>query len=418
MKFRALLPVLVAALGLAGAASVAAFLYRAAVSAVDTSLEARLASAGESAAALLPPDAPPATLAAVMRANALDGAYLVGADRAPRADARGEGPTRLDLLRTDVARLDAALAGRSSVSLDYALGSLPVLAGYFPVRREGQVEAVLVLEAGESFVAPLRELERALAIGLVLAAVSAAALALTAARHQRAEAARERASLQASRAEALARLAAVAAHEIRNPLSIIQGTVELFRERAGATLDARGQEALGDIIGEVTRLRVLTEELMDLSAQRPLALEPLALDALAREVGRGVESSHPGVQVAVVAEAPLPAVSGDAARLKQVLLNLLTNAAQAQGPGTVTVRLAAGPGQLVTRVEDEGPGVAPELRDVLFEPFVTTRSRGTGLGLAVSRRLVEQHGGTLALMPSAKGAVFELRLPVREGGTT
>lgn len=412
MTPRAALPLVLAALGLAGAAGVAVFLHRAASEAVDGLLAARLASAGETTAALLPPTPTAATLAAVMEANALDGAYLVGRDRRVLADARGPANAPVDLLRTDAERLGRAFAGASSVSADYALGELAVLGGYFPVGAGP--DAVLVLEAGERFAAPRRALGRALALGLALALLAAGGLALAATRHQRAEAARERATLEASRGEALARLAAIAAHEIRNPLSVIQATVELLRERLGETLDARGHQALEDVVGEVHRLRRLTEDLLDLSARRELQRAPVELGALLAEVARSTEAAHPAVQVAVEPAGDL-ALWADPSRLRQVFTNLVANAAQAQGEGRVTVRATGSPAELLVRVEDQGPGVPEELKASLFELFVTTRAGGTGLGLAVSRRLVEAHGGTLALVPSARGATFEVRLPRTRG---
>lgn len=408
MRSRAWLPLAFAALGLLGAAGVAVFLYRAATGAIDAVLAARLASAGETTAALLPASADGAHLAAVMRANALDGAYLVGRDFRLLADARGPAPAPVDLLRTDPERLARAFAGQPSVSSDYALGELAVLAGYFPVGPGP--EAVLVLEAGEPFAAPRRALGPALALALVLALGAAGALALAAARHQRSERLRRRAEVEASRGEGLARLAAVAAHEIRNPLSVIQATVELLRERLGERLDERGHQALLDVLGEVQRLRRLTEDLLDLSAQRPLQRGPVELGALLAEVARTAERTFPGVRVALEAPDPL-ALDADGARLRQVFANLVANAAQAQGEGQVTVRAGRDGATAVVRVEDQGPGVPEALRASLFELFVTTREGGTGLGLAISRRLVEAHGGTLALVPSARGATFEVRLP-------
>ncbi|HLL56232.1 MAG TPA: HAMP domain-containing sensor histidine kinase, partial [Myxococcaceae bacterium] len=94
-----------------------------------------------------------------------------------------------------------------------------------------------------------------------------------------------------------------------------------------------------------------------------------------------------------------------------VLANLLTNAAQAQGEGEIAVEAGVDGGQVRIVVRDQGPGVAADLRDKLFEPFVTGKSGGTGLGLAVSRQIIQRHGGTLALLPTDKGAAFELRLP-------
>ena len=110
---------------------------------------------------------------------------------------------------------------------------------------------------------------------------------------------------------------------------------------------------------------------------------------------------------------PLPTLAVDGDLVCQVLVGLLSNAAQASAPGgAVTVRAAAVGDGVELSVSDEGPGIAPELRDRVFEPFFTTRADGTGLGLAVARQIVEAHGGHIDVGERAGGgARFTLRLP-------
>jgi signal transduction histidine kinase len=108
-------------------------------------------------------------------------------------------------------------------------------------------------------------------------------------------------------------------------------------------------------------------------------------------------------------------VVGDAGRLRQVFANLLQNAAQAQGQGEVRLVAEARGPSLHVRVEDDGPGVAPALRARLFDPFVTGRAEGTGLGLALCRRLVERHGGSVALLSELRqGSTFLVTLPIEQ----
>jgi two-component system, OmpR family, sensor kinase len=213
---------------------------------------------------------------------------------------------------------------------------------------------------------------------------------------------------RAARGEAVTRMAAAVAHEIRNPLGIIRGAVELVRERAGQGLKPRDQERLQDVLDEVERLRALTEDFLDLSADRPLQAELVDLGVLAEEAARGSRALHPDLDV-WVSLGPAT-VRADPARLRQVLANLLANAAQA---GARRAELRGGvQGEAVHLiVADDGPGVAAGLRARLFEPFATSRPGGTGLGLAVSRRIVERHGGALRLASESPGAVFELVLP-------
>jgi signal transduction histidine kinase len=205
-------------------------------------------------------------------------------------------------------------------------------------------------------------------------------------------------------------MAAGVAHEIRNPLGIIRGAVELIRERAGAQLGPRDRERLDDVLGEVERLRGLTEDFLDLSAARPLEHGFVDLAAVADEAARGSRTLHPELDVWVSITAP--PVRADPRRLRQVFANLLSNAALV-GARRVEIRGGSRGDHIGLIVADDGPGIPPELRERIFEAFATGRSGGTGLGLAVSRRLVEQHGGTLELADTTgAGAVFELRLPL------
>lgn len=413
---RALAPILAALLGLAGSLGATFSLHRAARASLARALEARLRGAGETATLTLgqaPLDR--AGLVALAAANDLDGAYLLDRALVVLADTAGPAGRRADLLRVDAARVERAFAGEASVGRTYALGELEVTTGYFPVRDGGgAVAAVLALEAGESFGAARAGLGRALAAGAALSLVSALALALAAARWASGERLRRETAARAARGDAVAAMAAVAAHEIRTPLGIIRGTIELMRERAAAALGGRDHQALADVLGEVERLRQLTEDLLDLAAERPLAQAPIDVGDVLAEAVQAWRVAHPAAAVRLEVSG-LPRAKGDPGRLRQVLVNLLDNAAQA-GAGTIEVRAAALAGEVLVAVRDDGPGIPPEIRDRLFEPFVTGRAGGTGLGLAICRRLVERHGGTLGVVASgAGGATFEVRLPALSG---
>lgn len=412
MSRRALLPLAAALLGLLGSLGATAFLYRAATGALDRALDERLRGAGESAAGLLAGATPDgARLRALMEANALEGAFLLDGALQVLADATGPAGRRADLLRVDPERVRRALAGETTVAASYALGEVVVATGYFPVRVGGRVQAVLALEAGQAFALARRGLRPALALGTLLALLGALALAAFAARWARAEQARREAGERVARAEVLSRVAAMAAHEIRNPLGVIRGTVELMQQRSGAALAERDREALQDVLGEVERLRRLTEDLLDLSVDRPLGRAPLDLGELIEEAARATEAAFPAVRVRR-ALAALPPVEGDAGRLRQVFANLLANAAQAQGPGELELSATAADGEVRVEVHDQGPGVPEALKGRLFDPLVTAKAGGTGLGLAVSRRIVERHGGRISLVEDGRpGATFEVRLP-------
>ncbi len=412
---RALTPLGAALLGLLGALGATLYLHRAASAALDTVLEERLRGAGETAAEWLGRTGSTAeSLRAVMRANGLEGAYVVSRDERLVADATGPAGGAPGLLRFDGSRAASAFAGQATVDFAFAVGELRVATGYFPVRApSGEVTGVLALEAGQSFSAARAGLRRALWGGVGLSLLAALALGALSLQRARAEELQRKAAARAAQGEAMSRMAAMAAHEIRNPIGIIRAAIELVRERSGSKLPHDDQEALEDALGEIGRLKRLTEDFLDLSREASLAVAPLDLADLATEAARASSLTSPGVGVDVqVASLRL---EGDPARLRQVLANLLTNAAQA-GAKRIEIRGEAVGDLARLTVRDDGPGLEPSLRGRLFEPFATGRKDGTGLGLAIARRIVERHGGTLRLAAGGPpGATFELSLPLRAG---
>ncbi len=409
---RALAPLAAGLLGLAGSLGATLFLYRAASGSLDRVLEERLRGAGETAAGLIGGTSPTAAgLRALMEANGLEGVYVLSPSLDVLADATGPAGVKADLLRVDGSRAVRALAGEVTVAFAYSVGDLRVATGYFPIRDlDGAVRAVLALEAGQSFVAAHEALRHALWAGVGLSVLGALTLGIVALRWSRSEEERRKAATGAARGDALARMGAMVAHEIRNPIGVIRSAVELVRERAGSKLSADDQEALGDVLGEVERLRRLTEDFLDLAREPAVVMAPIDVAAVAADAARSAERSYPNVTFRIAL--PQMQANGDQGRLRQVFGNLLVNAAQA-GARTIEVFGEASGGMARIEVRDDGPGIDPAVRDRLFEPFATSRARGTGLGLAISRRIVGRHGGHLALVSDGRsGAAFELRLPL------
>ncbi len=410
---RAFVPVLAALVGLAGSLAATLYLHRAAEGAIDRMLEERLRGAGETAAGMLArTDPASADLRPVMLANGLEGAYVVSPSLVVLADAGGLPGRRADLLRTDAARVERAARGEATIAFAYALGDQPVATGYFPVRgSDGSVRAVLALEAGQTFATAHRGRRGARGVPIALSVAGARALALVARRWARSEAPRRLQAERAARGDALARMGAMVAHEIRNPLGVIRGSVELVRARSGAALAPRDGEALLDVLGETDRLRRLTDDFLDLARDPAIAATAVDVAATAEDAARALGRTHAALAVHVEGKARAQA---DPARLRQVLSNLLVNAAQA-GAHNVWLEAGARDGHARLVVRDDGSGVERSLRERLFEPFATGRAEGTGLGLALSRRIVERQGGTLVLLDGpGPGAAFEVRLPLAQ----
>lgn len=221
--------------------------------------------------------------------------------------------------------------------------------------------------------------------------------------------------LQLERVEQLAvvgELAAGLAHEVRNPLSGVKAVLDVLERESG---DPSRRDVLRDASGELVRIDQILRELLQFARPKPPALVPFDLDALVRNaVALTVPADADAPRIRCEIDGALPAAMGDAGQVRQVLVNLLLNAQHASGEtGEVVISTGRHDGQLWCRVRDTGAGVPAEKAETIFRPFVTTKTRGTGLGLSISRRIVELHGGRLALdNPGEPGASFTFTLPV------
>lgn len=224
------------------------------------------------------------------------------------------------------------------------------------------------------------------------------------------------------RLAALGELAAVVAHEVRNPLGVIFNSLSALR-RARQTGAARDSEMLLDIVGEeAERLNSIVGDLLDFARpiEPQLREESLALILNgAVEVAAGAAGTR-GEDVKVVLSDAVRAVPADARMLRQAFINLLMNAFQATPKGgRILVRTALedrGEAHFArVEVSDCGPGIAPELLPQIFQPFFTTKATGTGLGLAVVKRIVDAHHGEISVRSEGGGTTFTVRLPLRPG---
>ena len=278
-----------------------------------------------------------------------------------------------------VQRIENALA-------EHAAGSLPLLA-----------------PTGE------RELDR------IISALNTAGARVTAAQTEASALAGQVAASE--RLAALGRVAAGMAHEIRNPIAAIR----LRAENGLAGDDARRQTALDAILAQVARVDRLIAELLAMTQGRQPVPEPVDLHAFLFARGAEHRASAQAAGVALLARSELAQGWFDPGLVARAIDNLVQNAIRHTPPGGV-VLLSAMPGTngaLHLSVSDTGPGVPPDLRGRLFEPFVTGRADGTGLGLAIAREMAQAHGGHITLSGSGSpgiagagsGAVFTIELP-------
>jgi signal transduction histidine kinase len=199
-------------------------------------------------------------------------------------------------------------------------------------------------------------------------------------------------------------------HELRNPLGVIETSLFLLRQREPEGRSAKHLDRIGE---QLKVANGIIDALLDLIRDRPLARSPVRLAEVAAAAA-GAIAFPPGVKFSAEGLEGLPPVDGDPVQLRQVLLNLLQNAVHATSPrGEVRVVAAAADGGIEVAVEDSGPGVDATTMRRLFEPLITTKAQGIGLGLALVKRIVERHGGSVGYQPRpGGGARFTVRLPL------
>jgi len=230
--------------------------------------------------------------------------------------------------------------------------------------------------------------------------------------------------------QSVAGLGRLLAHEVKNPLAGIRGAAQLLKAGLGAADLPLAQL----IIEETERIRRLIDRMEVLADAMTPQREPVnihrALDRARAVIASGIAE---GIAIHEDCDPSLPPAFADADQLIQVFLNLLKNAAEAahargDGQGAITIATAFRHGArsrrdsaipvqaapLEIRVIDNGPGVAPELREHLFEPFVTSKAHGSGLGLALAAKLIRGHGGAVDFDSAPGRTEFRVLLPVHE----
>ncbi len=230
--------------------------------------------------------------------------------------------------------------------------------------------------------------------------------------------------IHVSRASTMGELAASLAHELNQPLSaILSNSQAALRFLTQETPDAgEARDALGDIAGDARRAGEVIRRIRKLLRKGEMERSAVDINHIVGEVNCLLHSDTVTRDVTVTLELAegLPPVWGDAAQLQQVTLNLMMNACQAMSGQedyrTLVVRTVSEDESTVeVAVEDSGPGVDPELGNKIFEPFVTSRPTGMGLGLSICRSIIEAHGGQLGTTPNpVRGCTFRIVLPAAE----
>jgi signal transduction histidine kinase len=330
-------------------------------------------------------------------------------------------PGRVGQREADATIAQLVARGGTLSRVTTADGARPVLEITRPLALDGARSGLLQIRLST---APMEQVWRrdrlaAVVIGgavLGLGALGLAAIFYTQQRHLARVAALETEVVQRQRLATLGNMAAGVSHEIRNPLNAVSmGLQRLQAEFRPTTEPEEYERVLALVGGEVRRLNRLVEEFLALARPPVLKPEPVRVGDLLAETVALIEpeASRIGVRVERRVPEDLPLLTADRDRLKQVLFNLTRNALDAMPDGgTLRLEAAATPRALTLAVIDSGPGIPPEARARLFEPYYTTKARGLGLGLAIARQIVEAHGGAIDVEAAqGGGSRFRVTLP-------
>lgn len=231
---------------------------------------------------------------------------------------------------------------------------------------------------------------------------------------------RSRELIRTERLATAGKMAAMITHEVRNPLSSISLNTELLEEELAALPEDRAQEAQSlcrAITTEVDRLTDITEEYLQLARMPTPKLQDESLCRVVRSVVDFVRDQllTRGVRVALELDESGPNLSLDEGQIRQVVLNLIRNAADAAAEvadGLITVSVKPGRNETWLVIEDNGTGITDELIEQIFEAFVSSKESGTGLGLALTQQIIGDHGGTIEVQNApSSGAIFSICFP-------
>jgi signal transduction histidine kinase len=253
------------------------------------------------------------------------------------------------------------------------------------------------------------------ALGAAIVAIAACVLSV-----RGKERARTAARIESENAQAalLGQLASGLAHEIRNPLSTLSMNLQLLREdwsNPVSEREQRGAKKIDVILRETLRLDRILEDLLRFSAGHKLRLERVQVNTVVDELLDFFtpQAEQAKVRLARTLAPSLPGAEADTNLLRQVVLNLLVNALQAMpSGGQLAVSTSAGDGRVRIVVADTGPGIPPENLEKIFNLYYSTKPGGTGLGLPMAKKIIDEHRGSLTVASVVgQGTTFTISLP-------
>ena len=222
---------------------------------------------------------------------------------------------------------------------------------------------------------------------------------------------------RSDRLKTIGQIAAGTAHEIRNPLTAIKGFIQLLNKSLKDRDMEKEQEFVGIVLSELDRVNDLVSEFLLLSKPKELRQVSMRIGGVIQEILPMIrnEALLHNVTVIYYPKPEMPPILADKELLKQVFLNLGKNAIEAMdGGGTLIIRECSSseePGRITVEFRDTGPGIPADVLDKVFDPFFTTKPQGTGLGLSVCQRIVDDLGGSIEVTSDGYGTLFVVGLP-------
>jgi len=347
-------------------------------------------------------------------------AMIVDVRQRAVADSAGEAPAFevFDYLAIDSFEMKRAAEERRTLTTPYyAVGADDYMRSYTPIAdEEGSVFAFVRLEASRDYFTEMRRILRQLVALAAGATILLGVVAVLFHRLLQYLLRMEEAASQADRLRSVATLAAGFAHEVRNPLGIIRSCAEGLAEELGE----ENPEALGlarDMVEEVVRLDNLITQFLQFArpvgagSWRPVRINE-TLRAVVSLARKDLEAKRLDIRLDLDESAP--SIAADEKALKQVFLNVLLNAKDATEPGgAITLATRLKRGRLAATISDTGCGISESDLERVFDPFFTTKKGGTGLGLSLSRSIVEQFGGQMTIdSQPGRGTTAEISFPV------